>query len=149
MFKQIKYQDSKIAELAGVDDDYCDVAIRLLQSCAYPTFNNETKQINPPVVAVKLGNDVFIKGVIDGTVGVNYTSPGLRNGKYAMVSLTLTVKEVEPFDAGITAAFGSFRGMDSQVNGLINKTALIPHETYSPESSSNDSYSIPYSEIAY
>ena len=69
--------------------------------------------VDPPMVAVRFGNDVFIKGVVDGSVSVTYNLPLLDNNKYADVMVSFTVKEVEPYDAQTVLTAGSFRGIDT------------------------------------
>ena len=58
--------------------------------------------VDPPLVAVKVGNEVYIKGVINGQVQVSYSGPimaGKYDDKYAIVTVAFTVFEVDPYDA--------------------------------------------------
>ena len=68
--------------------------------------------VNPPIVAMRLGRDIFIKGVVEGSVGLTYKFPILENGKYALISLNFAVAEVDPYDAWDAANYGSYRGLD-------------------------------------
>lgn len=95
----------------GYGDDYVDSLIRALQSIAVPKYNLSNKAVEPPLVALRLSNEVFIKGIVNGDIGLTYQLPILSNGKYAQVELSLTVTEVDPYDATTVFQNGSFRGL--------------------------------------
>lgn len=111
MMKQINWQVSNATVATG--DDYVDTLIKLVQAAALPTYGASEKMVDPPMVAVRFGNDVFIKGVVTGTVGVTYQLPLLENEKYAHVSVSFNVEEIDPYDAQTVLAAGSFRGVDT------------------------------------
>ena len=92
-------------------EDYIDNLIKALQSIALPKYNVSNKAVEPPLVALRLSNEVFIKGVVTGAIGIEYKLPILSNGKYAQVSLQLTISEVDPYDATTVYQNGSFRGV--------------------------------------
>ena len=92
-------------------EDYVDNLIRALQSISVPKYNLNNKAIEPPLVALRLSNEVFIKGVVNGSIGLVYKMPILSNGKYAEVTLSLTISEVDPYDSTTVFANGSFRGV--------------------------------------
>ena len=96
-----------------VGEDYIDYLIRNLQAIALPTYNEGSKAVVPPQVAVRIGegDDIFIRGVVVGAVTVGYSLPILSNGKYAQVSIAFSVYETEPFDAKLVSQMGSFRGI--------------------------------------
>ncbi len=94
-------------------DDYVDTLIKLVQAAALPAYQASEKLVDPPMVAVRFGNELFIKGVVNGSVGVTYQPPILDTNKYAHVSISFNVEEVEPFDARIVMEAGSFRGLDT------------------------------------
>ena len=98
-----------------VGEDYVDYIIRNLEAMALPTYNQGSKAVVPPQVAVRIGEgeDVFIKGVVVGGVTVGRALPILANGKYAIISVSFTVYEVDPFDAKAVSQLGSFRGITS------------------------------------
>lgn len=96
-----------------VGDDYVDTLIKQLQAAALPAYNSGAKLVNPPLVAVRFGNDIFIKGVVTGSVSVTYALPILDNNKYAHVSVSFNVEEVDPYDAQTVMQTGSFRGIDT------------------------------------
>ena len=92
-------------------EDYVDSLIRALQSISVPRYNISNKAVEPPLVALRLSNEVFIKGVVNGPIALTYKLPLLSNGKYAEVSLSITVTEVDPYDATTVFQNGSFRGL--------------------------------------
>lgn len=110
-------------EMFGGDitDDYTDVMIKLLQTIAVPVYQTHEKLVNPPMIALRLGNDLFIKGIVNGGISVDYKSPILDNGKYAVVDVSFTVSEVDPYDATTIAEQGSFRGLNTTLERQIYK----------------------------
>lgn len=97
----------------NVDEDYTDALIRKIQAAALPSYNQNAMQVVPPMVAVRIGagEDIFIKGIVNGGVTVSYSPPILKNGRYALISIGFTVYEVDPYDAETVAQLGSFRGI--------------------------------------
>lgn len=100
------------------DSDYVDTLIRYLQAMALPAFNavnltsnSYNSMINPPLVACKIGNNLFIKGIVDGNVSVEYSGPISKDGKYLQVTISFTIQETEPQDADTIAKQGSWRGL--------------------------------------
>lgn len=99
-----------------ITDDYVDVLVKYLQAMALPSYAANTvssKMINPPMVAVRLGNSLFIKGIVRGDVNVTYSGPIDANLKYQQVSVGFNVLEVDPQDAESVAKWGSFRGLET------------------------------------
>lgn len=92
-------------------DDYVDALIKALQAIALPRYNLSNKAVEPPLVALRLSQEVFIKGVVTSAIGLEYALPILSNGKYAQVSVSFTVSEVDPYDATTVFQNGSFRGV--------------------------------------
>ena len=99
------------SELQGTGEDYVDNLIRALQAIALPKYNLNNKHVEPPLVAVRIENQLFIKGIVNGGVTVTYQKPILYNGKYAIVSINFTIAEVDPYDATTVYKNGSFRGV--------------------------------------
>lgn len=96
------------------DEDYVDTLVRYLQACALPkysVYSSGAKAVEPPWVAIKFGNNIFIKGVINSTIDVTYKKPILANHKYACIDVGFTVYEMDPYDAESVAKSGSFRGL--------------------------------------
>ena len=92
-------------------DDYIDTLIKKLQAIALPKYNLNNKLVEPPLVAIRFSNEVFIKGIVTGGVTVTYNKPLLNGGKYANVTVAFQIYEVDPYDATTVAKNGSFRGV--------------------------------------
>jgi len=92
-------------------EDYIDSLVRALQSIAVPKYNLSNKAVEPPLVAMRLSNEVFVKGIVNAPIAITYKLPILRNGKYAEISMSLKITEVDPYDATTVFKNGSFRGV--------------------------------------
>ena len=103
------------------EEDYVDVMINQLQAAALPRYVASEKMVNPPLVAVRFGNDLFCKGVIQGGVTVTKSGPILRTDKYALVTVAFNMHEVDPYDADTVAQLGSFRGLTPTLERRIYK----------------------------
>ena len=130
MMKQINYGVSTAMIENNSNDDYTDLLIRYIQAAALPTYEVAKKMVNPPQVALRLGQDLFIKGVITGSVGVTYRYPILSDGKYALVDVAFGVTETEPYDALIAAQMGSSRGLNTSLARNLY-VAAQPFSSYS------------------
>lgn len=119
------------SNLLEMGDDYIDALIRYLQAMALPSYKvaqvqaaiNTGKIVNPPMVAVRFGNTLFIKGIVDGDVGVVYSGPIDSDNKYQMVQVTFTVAETEPQDANTISKWGSMRGLEAVMTKGLYKSA--------------------------
>lgn len=111
MMTQINYGVSNMNVELG--DDYVDTIIKQLQAVALPSYKHSSKMVNPPQVAVRFGNDIFIKGIVIGSITLNYQLPILDNNKYAIVEISFNVTETDPYDAETVAQQGSFRGLSN------------------------------------
>ena len=109
MMQQLNIGVSNLAVAIG--DDYVDTIINQLQAIALPNYDFASKMVNPPMVAVRFGNAFFIKGVVNGGINVSGKLPMLANGKYANMTITFTVYEVDPYDAETVVNQGSLRGL--------------------------------------
>lgn len=133
-------------------EDYVDIMIRELQAIAFPNYQASEKMINPPLVAVRFGDEVFCKGIVEGGVQVTYSGPILGNqlydekgdpefetiqvngkqykqrktgkGKYALADISFRVHEVDPYSADIVALQGSFRGLDRSLERNLYKVSV-------------------------
>ena len=110
----------------GILEDYTDSLIRALQSIALPKYNLTNKLIEPPLVAVRLSNEIFIKGVVTSAIGTTYQMPILSNNRYACVKIGFQVSEVDPYDSTTVFKNGTFRGMvntfrRTESNGVIEQ----------------------------
>lgn len=95
-------------------NDYVDTLIKYLQAIALPKYNeysSGSKAVIPPMIALRFENNIFIKGVVTSGIQVTYNKPVLIDGKYAVINVSFTVSEVEPYDAEYVAQQGSFRGL--------------------------------------
>lgn len=119
MMTQINYGVSNLNVEVG--DDYVDTIIKLLQTMAVPKYAAAEKMVNPPLIALRFGNEIYIKGIVEGGVTVSYDLPLLENNKYAQVSVSFTVSEVDPYDAEGVAQQGSFRGLSRSLERKLWK----------------------------
>ena len=105
-------------------EDEVDVFIREIQAAALPSYESASKMVNPPIVAVRMGTDIFIKGIVQGGIGVTYKYPIIpgrnQNNKadnskqrYSNVDITFNIIEIDPYDADSVRQFGSFRGLST------------------------------------
>jgi hypothetical protein len=101
-------------------EDKAESFIHALQAIAVPKYNLSNKAIEPPLVAIRLGQEVFIKGVVNGNISVTYKKPILVNEKYAIIEASFTVNEVDPYDASTIFKNGSFRGMMATLRKGMN-----------------------------
>lgn len=92
-------------------EDSTDALLRALQSIAVPKYNLSNKAVEPPLVAVRFGEEMFIKGVVTSGITVSYGKPILYNNKWADITIGFTVSEVDPYDATTIFKNGSFRGL--------------------------------------
>lgn len=101
-------------------EDKAENFIHALQAIAVPKYNLSNKAIEPPLVSIRLGREVFIKGVVTSAVTVTYRKPILDDEKYAVVSIGFTVSEVDPYDASTVFKNGSFRGLTATLRKGMN-----------------------------
>lgn len=107
MMQQANQGSSNAILKAG--DDYVDEFIKQIQAAVLPTYAASSKMIDPPMVAIRMSNDVFIKGVITGQIGIDYQLPLNRDNHYMVIGINFTVTEVDPYDAYQVAQIGSYR----------------------------------------
>ena len=119
MMQAINYGVSNLD--TTINDDYVDYLINSLQACAVPEYSSTDKMVDPPMVAVRLGNDIFIKGVVLGNVSVTYELPILTTGKYASAKVSFVVAEVDPYSADTIQVAGSFRGISTSLERNVYK----------------------------
>lgn len=97
----------------GYGEDYVDNLLHALQAIAVPKYNLSNKAIEPPLVGLRVINEIFIKGVVTNSISVQYQKPIFANGKFAQIDLGIDIQEVDPYDAQTIYTNGSFRGMVS------------------------------------
>ena len=96
-------------------DDYVDTLIKQIQAIALPVYGATEKMVDPPIIACRFGNDIYIRGVVEGNVGVDYDLPIISGNKYAHVGVSFTIVEVDPYSAPQVMTSGSFRGFDASL----------------------------------
>ena len=101
-------------------EDKAESFIHALQAIAVPKYNLSNKAIEPPLVAVRLGREVFIKGVVTSAISVKFKKPILENEKYAVISVGFNISEVDPYDSTTVFKNGSFRGMVATLRQGMN-----------------------------
>jgi hypothetical protein len=102
------------------DEDKSESFIHAIQAIALPKYNLSNKAIEPPLVAVRLGREVFIKGIVSGNVSVTYKKPILVNEKYAVINVSFAITEVDPYDSTTVFKNGSFRGLTATLRSGMN-----------------------------
>lgn len=109
-------------KIENINDDYVDTLIKKLQSIALPRYLVGSKTVVPPMVAIRFGDEIFIKGVVTGGVTVTYNKPIIivndNESKYAQVTIGFSVSEVDPYDADSVGRLGGFRGL-TKTNNII------------------------------
>ena len=119
MFEEIN-QHSGVPRKFDNGDDLADSFIKAIQAIAVPKYNLSNKAIEPPLVAVRLGREVFIKGIVSGEVRVSYRKPILSNEKYAIIGISFNISEVDPYDSTTVFKNGSFRGLTQTLRKGMN-----------------------------
>ena len=94
-----------------VGDYYYDGFLHALQAISLPKYDVSNKAVEPPLVALRLANEVFIKGVVSSDIGVTYSLPIIYGNRYAGIEVSFTITEVDPYDAAAVFKNGSFRGV--------------------------------------
>ena len=123
MMNDINTAMSKLNIPDLAEEDYVDILIKQLQAVALPKYASAQKMVNPPLIAVRLGTDIFCKGVVNGSVNVTYSGPILRTNKYALVNISFTINEVDPYDAESVMTVGGYRGLSTTLEHRIWKGA--------------------------
>ena len=104
------------------DEDKAESFIHAMQAIAVPKYNLSNKAIEPPLVAIRLGQEVFIKGVVTSGINVTFGKPILVNEKYATIKISFTISEVDPYDSTTVFQNGSFRGVVKTLKTGMNLT---------------------------
>lgn len=115
MMTQINWKKSNANVAMG--DDYVDTLVKQIQAAALPKYSASSKMVNPPIVAVRFGSDIFCKGVVTGAVSLTYQTPIITdtngNDKYSQVGISFSINEVDPYDADTVMVAGSYRGLST------------------------------------
>lgn len=130
LMNSLNYDNFNFIDEVGnmLGEDYIDTLVRYLQAMALPSFNAVeaassvyNSMVKPPIIAVRIGTTLFIKGIVNGEVQVTYSGPISKEGKYMQVGVSFTVSEIEPQDAEQLAKWGSNRGMESLLTKSLHK----------------------------
>ena len=67
--------------------DYVDLLVKQIQAVALPSYDSAAKLVDPPIVAVRFGDEIYIKGVVTGSVTLGRNLPIIEDAagqsKYA------------------------------------------------------------------
>lgn len=110
-FHRDMFEDMPSNVVPREGEDRAESFIHAMQSIAVPKYNLSNKAVEPPLVALRLGREIFIKGVVTSGISVTYDKPILTNEKYAVLKISFSISEVDPYDATTVFKNGSFRGM--------------------------------------
>lgn len=119
-FHRDMFEDMPSNVIPREGEDKAESFIHALQAIAVPKYNLSNKAIEPPLVAIRLGQEVFIKGIVSGGVSVTFGKPILVNEKYAIMKISFTVSEVDPYDSTTVFQNGSFRGLTATLRHGMN-----------------------------
>ena len=119
-FHRDMFEDMPSNVMLKDDEDKAESFIHALQAIAVPKYNLSNKAIEPPLVAIRLGREVFIKGVVTSGISVTFGKPILVNEKYAAIKISFTVSEVDPYDSTTVFKNGSFRGLTATLRHGMN-----------------------------
>ena len=106
-------------EYNNLSQDAVDLLINNLDQAVLPDYNSAGKIVNPPVVSLKLRDDIFIKGIVT-TMSHTFSLPIINyNGKnkYAVVGFNFSVQEVTPYSASILPSIGQYRNVSGIITG--------------------------------
>lgn len=103
---------------AKAGEDPVDLLVTNLDALVLPDYNAANKIVNPPLVSLKIRDEIYIKGVVTGSVGITYNLPIINYGtedapsyKYAIITISFGVNEITPYSASILPSVGGkFRG---------------------------------------
>lgn len=101
------------------NEETIEELISMLEASVLPKYTNETKAVNPPIIALRLGKTIYIKGIVE-QVSHTYKKP-IIDDKYQVCDIQFSIQEYEPFDAEAVKTIGSFRGLDVALDKSILK----------------------------
>lgn len=97
-------------DLNTVDD-----LVNGLAAATLPRYIDVHKAVIPPSILCRFGNESCIRGVIDGNVQQTSSGPWLSNGKMAIVTITFSILELEPFSADYAVQNGYLRSISTDL----------------------------------
>lgn len=93
------------------EEDAVDQLITNLDQMVLPDYESSGKIVNPPVVSLKIRDEIFIKGIVRNA-SHSFSLPIIKyedGFKYAVVSVQFSIEEVTPYSASILPNVGQFR----------------------------------------
>ena len=123
LMKEINYNVSNVT--LDIGDDYVDTLVKYMQAAVLPNFDSTSKVVNPPMIAIRIGNEIYCKGVIKDSLGLTHSGPILDTDKYACVGINFTVYEVDPYDAKTVMEMGSFRGLNTTLERKFTSNIIL------------------------
>lgn len=100
-------------EWAAQGEDPVDLLVTNMDAIVLPDYQEASKLVNPPLISLKIRDEIYIKGVVAGSVGITYGLPLINYGtelspsyKYAMITLSFGVNEITPYSASILPSVG-------------------------------------------
>jgi len=134
MMNEVNYTKSNLNVEIG--DDYVDTIIKQLQAITLPRYNAASKMVDPPMIAIRFGDDIFCKGVISTGLTIDYKTPILQDvhgkNKYGLIDMSFAVNEVDPYDADLVMSMGSFRTLNTSLERNLWKSAANNSFSSSP-----------------
>lgn len=105
----------------NVGEDYIDYLVKALQAIALPKYSSTIKMVDPPMVAIRFGNEIYLKGIVNGSVSITYSGPIGEDNKYKKVDISFNLQEIDPYDAESVQLGGSFRGLNKTLERVWSK----------------------------
>lgn len=96
-------------------EDAVEELVNNLEGMVLPDYNSASKVVNPPIVSLKIRDEIFITGIVQ-EVGKSFNLPLLNyngNYKYAIVNLNFNVAEIQPYSASILPSVQGGRRLGS------------------------------------
>lgn len=96
-------------------EDAVEELVNNLEGMVLPDYNSASKVVNPPIVSLKIRDEIFITGIVQN-VGKSFNLPLLNyngNYKYAIVNLNFSVAEIQPYSASILPSVKGGRRLGS------------------------------------
>ena len=125
MLKQTNVRAKYPIKDKQIEEDYVEYVVNMLYGSVIPNYSSSAKLVDPPMVAIRIGNQMYIKGVCTRfTVG--YKGAILRDNKYSEMEITIDVTEINPYDAITAMGVGAFRS-----DGDILMSTELGKTTYS------------------
>ena len=107
----------------------------------YQVYKNGSKAVIPPRVAIKISDDLFLKGIIT-SANVTYGMPVITYADgtkhYATANINMSFTETDPYDAETALSVGGFRGLTAAFkNGIYRSKYETFDDAILPQAVSN------------